>query len=194
MNRSKFLILAGVLFISVIVMIAAWPKNPTDKSLTEHFGRRLSLSERRLSELSQEVLASPDTFYLYSIDPEKFIPGTNGPTQEHFQHYKILGRLEITKKEQQATLISALNKGLAEARNVHLKCFDPRHGITAIKGTNKIELLICFQCLSGYELTPECPEYLSRGCRAHQFSISNTPRDTFNDVLKQANIPLPKEW
>jgi len=184
--------LAGVLLISVIVMCAPRQKTRTEISSAEPSGRRLPLAERRLSELSQDVLASPDTFSLYSIDPDKFNPGTNGPTQTHFQHYEILGRLEITEKEQRAALLSALYKGLGEARKRDLKCFNPRHGITATKGTNKIELLICFECLSGYEFTPECPE-LSRQCHGHHFRISNTPRDTFNDMLKQANIRLPKE-
>lgn len=178
--------------ISLTAWSILWRNKQTDASSAEPFGRRLSLAERRLSDLSQEVLASPDTIYLYSIDPDKMMPATNESTQKYFQDYAILGQLELTNKEQRAALLTALYKGLGEAQKRDVKCFNPRHGITATKGTNKIDLLICFECLSGYEFTPDCPEQ-SRQCRGHHFRTSKTPRDTFNDMLKKANIPLPKE-
>jgi hypothetical protein len=192
MNRSNLSILASVLFIAIVGTSALWRKHRAEVPTVELPERPVDPSLRTLSALSQEVLASPDSFALYSINPDKFFPGTNELTQEHFHRYEILGRLEITRKEQQEKLLSALYKGMEEARGETYKCFNPRHGITATKGTNKIELLICFQCLSGYEFIPASPQDTRAG-RGRYFITSGTPRDAFNASLKQAKIPMAKE-
>lgn len=181
-----------VLFISVIVITGPWRERRTEVPSSGPPERPVELAQRTLSALSQEVLASPDSFFLYSINPEKEFYGTNEPMRGYFHRYEVLGRLEITGKEQQETLLSALYKGMEEARGSAHKCFNPRHGITATKGANKIELLICFECLSGYEFTPEYPQD-TRARRGRYFRTSNTPRDAFNASLKQAKIPMAKE-
>ena len=62
-------------------------------------------------------------------------------------------------------------------------CFNPRHAIRAKKGNDTVELLICFECGQIQIRSPWATNYLE---------ITPDPAPTFNKVLKQAGVPLPK--
>lgn len=90
---------------------------------------------KRLSKTSETVLAAPDSFWLYSLNPKDL----NGVVTDKplFHGYEILGRLEVTNKVQQAMLVSALKKGMEEAKGIHAACFDPGMASQPLKAPPK---------------------------------------------------------
>src|ERR1700753_2252877 len=89
----------------------------------------------------KHFLESADEFTLYSLNqgPEEH-PGTNT-----FRWYKILGQIEIGKNAERTNLVTALSDGIAEGA-IPADCFDPRHGIRAVKNGIAVDFLICFEC------------------------------------------------
>lgn len=189
MKRSELLAVIGTLSVAVILTGVFWPKShPAPKSREQEFQERLNAELpqelKTLSKISTIVLEEPDSFRLYSLNPSTI--GSEKTGIEYFHEYEVFGYLDITNKHHQTALFTALYKGLAEAKGQSPACFSPRHGIAASKGTNKIELLICFECGKGYEFNAE-PQ-------SRYFRVGHSPASTFNAPLKQANIPVAADF
>lgn len=174
------------------------------------FSRRQTPSEDSpykhpaLSKETRAILDSSESFVLVSIDPtppfpENHIdsltdlfaneksqsPTTNTEpkrdTRELFHDYPVLGRMEINDPKRKSQLLSALYKGVKKYRGAVASCFEPRHGIIAKKGTNTVELVICFAC-------EQVAEY-SDGNYGWSL-MSKEPRELFNRTLAEAGVPL----
>jgi hypothetical protein len=135
---------------------------------------------------AQTLLANADAFTLFSINPE---PDSDHNATNTFESHEILGQLEIQSKDTRMELIDALNKGIS-AENRFLwpgpralpTCFNPRHGIRAKKSGETIELLICFECKQIYIKSSSATNQL--------FLTTREPAATFNNILKDAGVPL----
>ena len=63
-------------------------------------------------------------------------------------------------------------------------CFKPRHGIRAVVDGKKVELVICYECLS-------MSVYVD-GKRSSALTVKG-PEKVFNKFLTDAKVPLPKQ-
>jgi hypothetical protein len=102
---------------------------------------------------------------------------------EYFHDHRVLGRTEIKDPKRKGELLAALYSGVEKYQGPAANCFDPRHGIVAVAGTNRVELLICFDCYQGEEFSD-----VGKGW----FTIGRQPRELFNRTLTEAGVPLAK--
>jgi len=135
-----------------------------------------------LSKATREILDKSEKFVLVSIDPN--LRGTEQrDKRQAFHNYSILGQTEVSDPKRKSELLSALYGGVTPYRGLLPGCFNPRHAIIATAGTNRLDLVICFECGLVNEY---CNSNLSR-CL-----ISDSPQGTFNRTLTEAGVPLAK--
>jgi hypothetical protein len=126
------------------------------------------------------VLDKSEKFFLYSLQGE-CLPATDMKTMHNFHGYPILGQTRVRVTPQRADLLAALRKGLGKKSAA--TCFNPHHGIRAVRGTQTVDLIISF----GSE---QMEIYDNRGM--HQISVSAPGQGVFNRVLSDADVPLPE--
>lgn len=137
----------------------------------------------------ENLLTNADEFTLFSINPD---PDFNHQSTNTFQGHAILGQLDVKSVGTRTKLIAALDTGIAQEAKIQaggaywsVACFNPRHGIHASKGDKSVELLICFECAQIQIHSSDGKDWYF--C----LPIGEQP-GIFNDVLKEAGVPLPK--
>jgi hypothetical protein len=130
---------------------------------------------------AKEMLTKADSFVLYSLDPD---PRRN-PAENGFHGWKVLGKTSVKDAGGRRDLLASLEKAAADSDGSMPDCFNPRHGIRVTRGDKTLDLVICFQCLQ--------VEVYAGDQRGKGFLIKDTPRALFNKVLKDADVPLPKQ-
>jgi hypothetical protein len=128
---------------------------------------------------AREMLIKAENFDLYSLEPR----AAQGETD--FHGWKVLGKTAVKEADVRKKLITALEKGAAESDGSRPDCFNPRHGIRVSRGGKTMDLVICFEC--------QQVEVYAGDERGKNFLISKSPRPVFNQVLKDARVPLPKQ-
>src|SRR5215831_12978261 len=96
-------------------------------------------SERPFKPFSKEVrgvLDNSEKFILLSVNPS---PIKGDDKRESFYGHRVLGKLEIKDSKLKRELLTALNAAVEKGceEKAIPSCFNPRHGITAIAGTNE---------------------------------------------------------
>lgn len=124
----------------------------------------------------RHFLEGADQFTLYSLKNHFERNGTNT-----FFDRPILGQIKIEKTVERTNLVTALSDGIGTGR-VPADCFDPRHGIRAVKNGVAVDFLICFECGT-------IDVFSSKGTN-WSFEVSETPAVLFNQTLQNAGIPL----
>ena len=66
-----------------------------------------------------------------------------------------------------------------------MACFSPRHGIRVTRHGRVTDVVICFECRQ--------VRVYRDGHSVASFLTSASPQPVFDDVLRQANVPLPPE-
>ena len=123
----------------------------------------------RLPSSTISVLQHADQFELLSLDP-KYGYSENGS----FHGYRVLGRVVISDANTHQKLVSALLQGMRENSGEAAHCFNPRHGIYAIRKGNQADLVICFECL----------QVQLFGAAQGGYLVSRSPQAVFDAVLK----------
>jgi hypothetical protein len=136
-----------------------------------------------LSKETRAILDQSDKLVLISIEPNPVNQEVKTNKTESFHNYPILGQTEIKDAKRKAELLSALYNAVYEYRGRLYGCFDPRHGIIAVAGTNRVELVICFEC----HLVEESVNSNESRCLIH-----DSAREIFNRTLTEAGVPLAK--
>lgn len=147
---------------------------------------RAAEAESPFKPLSKEVLAvleNSEKFILLSIKPS---PQEENDKRESFYGHRVLGKLEIKDSAVKKKLLIVLNRSVEKGceKNVIANCFNPRHGIKAIAGTNEVDLLICFEC---YQIQ------VIKGKESELTLVTRDPADLFDRTLHEAGIPLAQE-
>ena len=133
----------------------------------------------KLAEAAVSILKKGTVFELHSLDPA-IVPSKE---VKGFDGYTSLGKTIITDAKVREKLLSALLDGIAKSDGSGAFCFEPRHGIRAKLDDQTVELLICFECLQIHvSYTDGHQEVLTTG----------DPQKIFDEVLKKADVPLPK--
>lgn len=133
----------------------------------------LGCSSNPLPELS-----NPEQLTLFSIDGRDLNRREKGITDETFQGFPVLGKLEISDPNERKKLIAALKEGIRRGPIAGAKCFWPRHGIRVTEKGKTIEFAICFECRN-FSMDPG-PGGL----------ISGEVQPAFDKPLKDAGIPI----
>jgi hypothetical protein len=179
MNRRPKSILTKVgLLIGTLLLVAAG-----------YFYWRLFVEDLPGFDRSQNVfdaetlatLPNPERFTLLALEPAGADPQRVHPTNI-FHQYEILGRSQVEDRQVQAQLFQSLQKSLMKSRGEAHMCFSPRHGIKAEKGTNYVDLVICFQC---YQMAV----YFSPG-KERWFLITDSPKNLFDSALREYKLPI----
>lgn len=137
-------------------------------------------NDNEIPPAALKILQNADSFELLSLDPSRELRPADGG----FHGWKVLGSTTIKEAATRTKLLDALAKGVAENEGEVAGCFNPRHGIRAKKGQEIVELVICFECLSA--------QVYVDGKAGKGFLLTSSPQPTFNSVLKQAGVALPK--
>ena len=139
--------------------------------------------KNKLPDKVKEALDKAESFDLYSLDPGR---GKGDKVAEGgFHGYKVLGKTTVKDADTRKKLVAALEKGIADNKGEVAGCFNPRHGISVTYNGNTYDLVICFECSSGNVYAGDKNE--------GNFLVTHSPQPTFNKVLTDAKVPLPKE-
>lgn len=136
-----------------------------------------------LSKAARAILDRSEKLILISIDPDPLNRGAKTETKERFHKYPVLGQTEIKDEKRKSELLNALYGAVYEYQGRLYGCFDPRHGIIAVAGTNRVELVICFECQRVREFV---------NSNESECLIRDSPREIFNRALTEAGVPLAK--
>jgi hypothetical protein len=159
----RFLVLAA----SVFVLLAGAPNSAQQRGSDRHF------PENKIPESAKAILEQADQFELLSLRPYPFVEGG-------FHQHEILGRTEIVDAKTRNSLVTALEKGVAENHGSEMMCFNPRHGIHVTRHGKKVDFLICFECL----------QVQIHSDLQGRFLVSHSPQPVFDKVLRDAGITL----
>ena len=130
-------------------------------------------NKNHLPAAAMTTLQQADQFELISLDPRFHNP----PEKDSFHGYRILSRVIISDKNTRQKLISALRQGMRES-SAMAACFNPRHGIHAVRKGKQADLVICFECLH-VELFGDAQSEL-----LGEFLVSRSPQAFFDETLK----------
>jgi hypothetical protein len=134
-----------------------------------------------LSPEAKRILETGERFVLLAVDPLSVeVPppppvqeGMESPVREKFHRFDVLGKIEIQDQKERANLLHALYKGM-DGTDGFAPCFYPRHGISATRGNDTVDLVICFQC-------GIVEVYTNHGDDA--LAVSKSPEPAFNRAL-----------
>jgi hypothetical protein len=128
----------------------------------------------------ERLADAPSKMVLYSLNP-----GNNHDEDVHtdtvFHGFDILGKAEITDRNEQRALLRALARGASENDDHAMACFNPRHAIHIEQNGRSLDFTICFECL----------QVQARGFDPGGFLTSASPEPTFDESLRTHHLPLP---
>lgn len=127
------------------------------------------------------VLTNGDSFTLYSIETLPSVPDWKG---EFFHGCRVLGKNEIKDPAEQAKLISSIESSAKKSRGLVYMCFNPHHGIRSVRGTNLVDVVICFHCLSLQIYTGATNNTCS------ELLITDSAQGVFDKAVKDARLPV----
>jgi len=137
--------------------------------------------ENKVPDEVKAILDKADSFELYSLDPNFLKDVKDG-----FHGFKVLGKTEVKEADTRKALVAATVKGAAENKGEVARCFEPRHGIRLTRDKKTVDLVICFHCA-------QVRVYAHGAEKATgEFLTTNSPQPTFDMVLRDAKVPLPK--
>lgn len=128
----------------------------------------------------EEVLRNGQSFELISIEPSWWEEPPEGA--EMFHGNQVLGTMQVSDPATRDRIVSALLEGISEDATAY-DCFDPRHGIRVEYRGVTHEFSICFECGQIY--------WYGQG-DSQRLLVFGSPAKTFNQMLREANIPLAK--
>jgi hypothetical protein len=182
----------AILGIFTVIVVTAYRRQLHTEEERESWGRYYLSSDTRA------ILNGGEKFVLLSVDPvprslmgefggalekEKQLPTTDAivgnESSDDFHDHRVLGRIEIKDSKRKEELLAALYRSVEKVRGTPPACFNPRHAIIAVAGTNRVELLICFECDQGIEFSDLGEKW---------FLIGKEPSELFNRTLVEAGF------
>ena len=129
----------------------------------------------------QTLLESADELQLFSLRPSR----VEGDSKEAFHGWEVLGRMTLADDKQRKEILAAFKKGVEESDGKVAACFQPRHGIRAIRGEKTVDFVICFECLQ--------VQVFAGAKQERGFLITSSPQVIFDRVLASAKVPLAEK-
>ncbi|MCA8939316.1 MAG: hypothetical protein KDB07_05900 [Planctomycetes bacterium] len=140
----------------------------------------------KLDAKIRDILENANDFELVTTEPHGKRPQDEGTKDDpRLYGYRILGRAKVSSKEQ-ARLVNELYQGIAANKGEVAACFDPRHALVAKKGEDRVELVICFECLS--------MNVFLNGKRQEGVLTEGFPKKVFNEVAAKHKLKVDPGW
>lgn len=136
-------------------------------------------SGNSLPPAAAKVLQDATAFELLSLDPDR---RENKSDTDGLHGWRVLGTTSIKDSDTKAKLISRFGAGVAENDGTVAACFNPRHALKVTHDGKTHEFIICFEC---YQV-----QWYVDGQETKGFLITASPQPTFDEVLRNANVPL----
>lgn len=133
----------------------------------------------RLPPAASNLLDEAGAIELISLDPRERPAGPGGS----FHGWKVLGRAAIRDAAERRAIVASLGRAIGSAAEV-AGCFEPRHGLRATRGTQSLDLVICFSC--------RWVEAHFEG-RTSSVRIADSPKSAFNKALREAGVKLAQD-
>lgn len=133
----------------------------------------------RMPGVASVALDTAEQYELLSLDPER----ADAPSPDLFHDYRVLGKTVITDRATRARLDKALRGGVKRAFS-RVRCFSPRHGIRVTTGGQTTDIVICFECAQ--------VQVWNGSQRIADWDTGASPQPVFDNVLREANVPLPE--
>jgi hypothetical protein len=102
---------------------------------------------------------------------------------EFFDYWLVLGSVKLKQPEQEK-LVAAFHQSVTNWDGA-IGCFSPRHGIRVKHAGATFDLVICFECITVV--------INKDGKPLGSALLKNSPAELFNQILKDAKIPLPEQ-
>lgn len=142
---------------------------------------------------ARAVLEQAEHFEILSLQP--YPPRSDRPAPaflpERFHDYRVLGRASVPVGARWR-LLEALYAGVGESPSLGAGCWEPRHGIHAVRGDRTVDLLICFKCIAVRALglrVPETERLVSR-----KRPTTRAPEGVFDGAMKALGLPKSGPW
>ena len=139
-------------------------------------------SSNSLPPAVDQALSDSSSFVLLSLNPDPRAAPTEG---KRIHQWNVLGEAVVNDPSTRYKLIAALRAGVAENNGEVADCFNPRHGIRVTDDGKIHELVVCFEC---YQI-----RWYADGEMVKTTLVTGSPQSTFDQVLKDADIPLAEK-
>ena len=170
MKKSTILVLLAVVSVSGLLFARSKASSPVFTPTRKPTAETLNYIFPGDSKL---VFEQSDQLFVYSIKSMMASEQKNT-----FQGYPIVGRSEVKDKQSKAAVVAHFYDGVVD-EGLPSGCFNPHHGLRAVKGNQVVDLVICFEC-SNVKI-----EY--RG-QSRVTSTGPKPEIFFNQILTDAGI------
>jgi hypothetical protein len=137
--------------------------------------------ENKIPDDLRTILEKAEQFELLSLSPERL----QEKPKDAFHDWKVLGKTTVKSAETRDQLVTAFKKGVAANKGIVAACFNPRHGIRVTADGKTTDFVICFEC---FQVQVFVGDKQDRG-----FLITASPQVVFDNVLKEAKVPLPEK-
>jgi hypothetical protein len=178
MSRKATLVIVGVALVAFAILAAVvlWPVY-----LSYHYP---------IVRLPDD----PDQLVVYSIDGAAFWRTDGKLTPElrkgELLHgYPILGKVDVSDAAQRRQIVAAMKNAVRSSTESPAACFIPRHAIRTTKGSDVIDVVICFQCHI-YSMIYGQADGQTDAIR----TISSSTQPLLDKLFSDAGVPLaPKD-
>jgi len=140
---------------------------------------------RRLPPEVRTVIEQSERLELLSIWPSR---GTKEKPPAlvvgEFHGYPLLGRLTVTNPVVHQEVVKEFLASIDKSNGAKALCFMPRHAIRLKRGSDELDLLVCYEC-----------RYIvvHRASAQWEVGVSGSSKALLNQLLTDAGIPLATE-
>ena len=140
--------------------------------------------------LVREALENADAVELLSLFPyprgvdEELWTERGYSDGELIDDYAVIGKTTLSPNDRRR-IVQALYDGIDDSDGMVAACFNPRHGLTMTHQGKRVDVVICYQCLS--------MQMHLDGEHAANVLTTEAPKRVFNAVLRAAKVPLPDQ-
>jgi hypothetical protein len=129
---------------------------------------------------TRDIFEHSDKLILLSLEGHKRY-GTHLLSMPNFHDFAILGQTEIKDKSAQQRIRAIYDDGIID-KGFSAVCFNPRHGLRAVKNGQVLDIVICFQCA-------QQEMYLNnKNVAGSHFGSTHQPE--LDAILSNANVTL----
>lgn len=179
--------------VAVILAVVTWitmgdrvgggtPSDQGEQNATPFIGRDAKQVVSAFGKEGRAVLEQADAVTLFTLNPHRLVNGKLSPETERLRGYGVLGKAAIDDAAKRRRLVEAVYEGLKGEGAGPAQCFWPRHGLRFVKGSETVELLICFECTWVYVYAPGA-EHETR------LLFGAGVKPVFDSILKPLKLP-----
>lgn len=103
--------------------------------------------DRTLPADTREFLRAATTFEIVAVHPAWATASAKPEGVTEIMHgHGVLGRAPIEAASERSAVVDLIDKAIGSSDGAVAGCFNPRHGVSALRGSDRMDILICFEC------------------------------------------------